>query len=175
MAAPAPLDLGSSLARRKALIAKLMAQMQGQTGGGGSRRAGYSTNFAQIGQPARAGAPQAHPFTRAATEGARMGAAPANLVSTGVGEMPAGPTPGGVAVGADTRPPEQTPQGDDRPPAGEQSGLIPPSTSGGGVEPWQQQGFVSQAAFDEFNSLDEINQMRVFQNPVARARYFSGV
>lgn len=167
--APSPLDLGSSLARRKALIAKLMGQMGGQ-GQGGTRKAAFSTGFSQLGQPVRAGAANAPGFTRAFQAGAPQGIAASGLASANVaapadtlGEAPAQlPAPAQETPGAQ---------------AGEQSDLLPPepSAAAGGAQPWQTQGFVSESAFNQFMGLNEVDQMRIFQNPAARARYFSGV
>jgi hypothetical protein len=140
------LDTQGPLTRRKALIARLMGQMQG----------------GQPGQPrSLAGLASGIPGTRITlphlTEGAR--AANPNVVAnrrsegvSRISELPFAPS-------ASDPVPTQQPQGG--------------APGAPQASPWQSGGYVSPDAYNVFSNLDEGAQARILANPVARRRYFS--
>ena len=154
------LDTQGPLARRKALVARLMAQMQGLPQTPGTSVPGMGSGVRSA--PAfMGGATQA--FRAHLQNAPRLGGSVAPADRGGPQATPAGlPGTAGSPVfqgGGTPAPVSQAP-----PPA------PPPSAPPPGE--WTQQGFVSEEAMAAFNSMDEGSQARILANPVARRRYF---
>lgn len=152
---PAPsIDTQGPLMRRKSLIAKLLAQMQGGQGGTDTpvqlpRRGGTA-------MPSGAGAMAVRPSNLEPRS---------SLIASLVAPKWAAPNQPEA-----TRPPDQPAiaGGGSAPPPAEP----PPSETATATQPWQDAGFMSSDLYDVWNSMDDTEQARIRANPVARRRFF---
>lgn len=147
---PAVIDTQGPLARRKALIAKLMAQLSGQSmPDGAPQMRAMPARAMPI--PSGAGAMSIRPGNLEPRSAMIPGLRSAFSQVQGVND----PTP---------PPPAPPAQGGGEPPPAPEPAAAPAQ--------WESEGYVSQGAYNAFNSMQPEEQARILANPVARRRYF---
>ena len=150
---PAPtIDTQGPLVRRKALISKLMAQLQG---GGASSPPSVPKTRSGNPIPSGAGAMAIRPGNLESRS---------SLVSGLIGGGPPPQVPGPVAAPAPVAAPLPTPAALPTP----EAAFEPPAAPA----QWQNEGFLSQELFDSFNRLSDYERERIQLSPHLRRRYY---